>query len=287
MKRVSIGFHTSFHRVSHNIGFGISALPASLTLQVQVAQAFDGNVLYSSQQVKSLLDRLDESRKSSIILYDTTSGTGWQLPGSSVILYILQLYIYRFYIQLEHRLIGPENETLTDMSLLYAAEDVDGGKAAFESLKACLKLHLSKHEVMSTFSEQIDWFLNETGYASRLFVYGLQKARKLKTSLPYYLIGVELMDVVNQKCKFGAKIVELKKPQPWSQFSEEGCLVLFCRNIGQAIILANPEMLCRSWRRVPEGQSFLVATAESFTTIWRNAVVEYSPSNSSGGLQTH
>jgi hypothetical protein len=162
---------------------------------------------------------------------------------------------------MEHRLIGPENETLTDMLLLYAAKDADGGRAALESFKACLKLRLSKQEVTITFSEQVDWFLNETNMLADFLSTALQKARILKTSPPNYLIGVELMDVVNQKCKFGAKIVELKKPQPWSQFSEEGCLVLFCRNIGQAIIPANSEPLCRSWRRVPESQSFLVVIA--------------------------
>jgi hypothetical protein len=250
-----------FHRVSHNIGFGLSALPASLTLQVQVAQAYDGNVLYHSQQVKSLRDRLDDSEKSSIIIYDTSTGTGWQIPESSVILYMVQLYIQRLYIQRGHDVLEPENETLADMSLLSAALEPDGGRAALKTLKACLDLWLSKEGQVTTLSEQVDWFLNETSSVEEFLSGALQKARKLKKSPPNCLIGVELLDVVDQKCSFGAKLVEFKKPQPWSYLSEEACLVLLCRDIGQAIVPARPETLCRNWRQVPEDQNFLVATA--------------------------
>jgi hypothetical protein len=45
---------------------------------------------------------------------------------------------------------------------IFPPKKSDGGKAALETLKCCLKLRLGKTGVISTFESQVDRFLYET-----------------------------------------------------------------------------------------------------------------------------
>jgi len=55
-----------------------------------------------------------------------------------------------------------------------------------------------------------------------------------------------------------------KVSSPWAHLAEhQPCIVLFCKDLGQAIVSSSPDGLCSDWHSVPPGCKYLVATGPS------------------------
>jgi hypothetical protein len=51
---------------------------------------------------------------------------------------------------------------------------------------------------------------------------------------------------------------------PWAHLAEhQPCIVLFCKNLGQAIVPSSLVKLCSKWQSVPSWNNYLVATGAS------------------------
>lgn len=63
----------------------------------------------------------------------------------------------------------------------------------------------------------------------------LKGARELKRAPPEFIVGYELLNVVQLAGNLHAKVIELSRPQPWTHLTDE-TPVLLVKDLGQAIV---------------------------------------------------
>jgi hypothetical protein len=262
------------HRTSYSLGLGTSGLPSiAANVGVQVAQAFDGKALHIRNRIKSLPDRMQDSTSRNLIIYDKKN-IAWYIPEACILLYMAQLYLHRRGYSVQK---VEDGATTQESSVFFATPDPDGGEAALTTLTACLDLQLAKNGKAAllrdgkvfTFEKLIDMLLDELESVMEVLHKSLPAARKPRKASPNGIIGVELLDVVHQKPDLQVKSVVFSKPQPWAQLAEDRPLVLFCKDLGQAITSANPNILCDSWKKVPESKDLFVTTVRAIKNLFK------------------
>ncbi|KAH8755596.1 hypothetical protein BGZ57DRAFT_859762 [Hyaloscypha finlandica] len=87
-------------------------------------------------------------------------------------------------------------------------------------------------------------------------------ARKTYDVAPNFIFGVELLDVALKDASI--PVTKARVSGPWAHLAEhKSCIVLFCKNLGQAIVPSLLVELCSKWQSVPSWNNYLVATGAS------------------------
>lgn len=246
-----------FRPVSYNMTVGTNAIPGLVFQgQTMIAQAFDGNYTATRKYDKIFRDRLYDSAKRNVIIANWKGQTFWYLPETSVILYMIGLYIKKRGYEVQQA----ENESSPFRpSFLYADQRADGGQAAREKLRKCMRLRLSAEDTSFTLDFLIGKYLFELDLERQELHEVLRTARELKKDPPDSIVGYELLDVVLEKTPLLAKVISFRDPQPWAFLAEE-TPVLVVEDLGRAIVTSEPHTLCDRWKQVPAGRNYLVAT---------------------------
>jgi hypothetical protein len=232
-------------------------LGINLSAQFVMKQAFDGNFMATRRYDDNFHDRLQDSAKRNVIISNWSKQTSWYLPETSTILYMIHLYInLRGYVILP---VGNETSDINH-SNLYAKAHSDGGAAARETLTHCMRLRLSAGDTVFRMDDLVGKYLLEFEQERQELQKVLKTARELNNAPPGYIVGYELLDVVQMLGNRQAKVCELIRPQPWTHLTEE-TPVLWVYDLDQAIVPYPLNNLCDSWREVPEGRNYLVAAA--------------------------
>jgi hypothetical protein len=73
------------------------------------------------------------------------------------------------------------------------------------------------------------------------------------------ILSVELIDVALKEASMPVK--SAKVSSPWAHLAEhQPCVVLFCKDLSQAIVSSSLDRLCSNWHLVPAGCKYLIAT---------------------------
>lgn len=195
-----------------------------------------------------------------VILYDDDKDTGWLISYTTLVLFIAQVYL----LQAEPLIALPEP--------LLASNAHDGGESARTTITDYMNGDLSKSSIQSSnlSTESFTKLIKDILHRLCLIQDELRKvyteARKPGKVAPNMILGVELMDVAKGEQAMPVKRAEVNNP--WAHLAEhQPCMVLFCKNLGQAIVPCSIERLCQDWSEVPKGKKYLVATGPTLIRI--------------------
>ena len=179
------------------------------------------------------------------ILYDCIDRRGWLVPATNILLHMAMAWVH----------CQPDLEN----SEIHPAElSEDGGQAALNALRRNAPLTLSATEEKQVRFQKLIERLWEA--IDRIF--NAKAELDLKPLPNHTLRGWELMGIV----------LELPNPRPkeakikslWSKLSsDENIIVLFCRNLGQAIRPNPPECV----KTVPKDEDHLAASVPSLNQL--------------------
>jgi hypothetical protein len=211
--------------------------------------------LATSTRVEHWDDILDNARDTPIIVYDASEHVerGWMVPELSVILHMVHLWI---------------NEKGLQVSLQPARSDWDGGQAAWNIIYARGDLELRFSSDPNTGAKKsfcLKDLVNQLWENLRQKQQGeLYEKRKPRGTLRAgnpHLRGWELMDIVKRVPTSKMRSLPLDTDCGWIHFAEaEDILLLVCRDLGEAISLAEPHRICSTWSPMPCKRRFLIAS---------------------------
>ena len=186
--------------------------------------------------------------KDHTIIYDDDSDTGWLTSYSSLYILLVQLYLLR------------KDAPWAELSANTLAEaKSDGGSAASETMLGWLDMEQKTPQI----EDGLIQFLKPICYHVRRVEHQLREIyTQFPKAAPEKILGVEIVDVALMKASIPVKKAKVKNP--WTSIPEHPpCFVLFCKNLGQAIVPASTRGLCQEFTSVPEHRSYLVATGPS------------------------
>ena len=253
--------HTRTRITAYNLGVGFSHWGgASLGVTATTSSIA---TRYARQAEKDLQDTLQDFKCESIVVFDYSKKTAWQLPTLSVLLYMIQLLCaYRGFCAYDKI-----NDSATQVAIPVARREANGGKAALRAINASLHLRLRRLGKDISFWELAEAVCLSLEIGQQFANDAWDSAVKHNRAAPKCIVGFELMELVKESTMLQVK--EELVDQPWAYLAQDGRLVLFCRDVGQAIA-PSPKIsnLCNSWQQVPSGMHYLVAHGFGLQTLW-------------------
>lgn len=244
-------FHTRTSVTAYNFGIGFSHWGgASLGVTATTSSIA---TRYARQAEKDLQDTLQDLEHESLVMFDYPNEIAWRLPTLSVLLYMIQLLCeYRGLCAYDNT-----DDSATQIRIPIACRSADGGQAALKAITASLHLRLRGQGKGTSFWELTEAVCLSLEIGQQFANDAWDSAVKHKRAAPKCIVGFELMELVKEN-----RILHVKEElvnQPWAHLAQDGGLVLFCRDIGQAIVPSSKAALCDIWQQVPSGMHCLVA----------------------------
>jgi len=231
-------------------GFGIHGI-ASISANVSGTRSAvpTGISGIESKENDDVMLYLSNGIKNHIILYDDDKDTGWLIPQTTVFLFLVQIFLLRRPMGLKF---------LPSEMLSLPAHD--GGQAAFETLSRFKEF--SAHSNGDDYWAMVKETIHHLFYVSHDLRQIYTDAREAYEVAPELILGVELVDVALKEASMPVK--SAKVSSPWAHLAEhQPCVVLFCKDLGQAIVSSCRDGLCSNWQSVPAGCKYLVSTGPS------------------------
>lgn len=234
---------------SYNFGIGLShwgafSLGATATTSSIATR-------YARKAEKDLQFTLQDLEHENIVIYDHRRKTAWYLPKLSVLLYMVQIFcVYR-------GLRAYHQDSLKQTSIPIAEEMSDGGVAASKVINESLRLRLKGKSKDIAFAEALEAICHTLEISQQFASEAWDAALGHGRAAPRCIVGFEIMDLVKEQTL--VKVKEEEVNQPWAHLTQDGGLVLFCKNLGQAIAPSQKTSLCEEWQQVPPGKFYLGA----------------------------
>ena len=224
----------------------------------------------ASMAARENFDRvLDLSRRTPVIMYDTSDCTAWLVPEISVVLHMTRSWFL-------------EREDLADKEaekLPSAAVSEDGGSAAMEAIANHKSLELKRNTGTSTWK-----FMDIVKDSVRLLKACRDtKDRTQSSSSVSWLLswvqsprlyGWDLADLIDGRDYTSRKEISVhtNSDDKWisSIANHPDVLLLFCKDLDAPIRPVQPEKICRTWNPMPSGQNYLVASVQSLKDLARH-----------------
>lgn len=195
--------------------FGVTATTSSIATR------------YAREAEKDLQDTLQDLEHKSVIMFDYPNKIAWQLPTLSVLLYMIQLLC-------EYRgLCAYDENDNSATHIPIACGNANGGQAALGAIKASLHLRLQRQGKDISFLKLVERVCLSLDIGQHFAIEAWDAAVKHKRAAPKCIVGFELIELVKENTILHVK--EELVNQPWAHLAQDGGLVLFCRDIGQAI----------------------------------------------------
>ena len=235
---------------SYNFGLGLSHWGGATFGVTATTSSIASR--FSRDTKKDLEDTLQDAGKESIVLYDYNEKTAWHIAKPSVILFMAQLLCEYRHIRAYHH----DGETPVPVPI--ASRSTNGSQAALEAIRSSFQLKLEKGKnQVGTFAGLLELICLGLEIAQQHASGAWDNAVKHKKAAPKGIVGFEMMEIIKESPVLNVK--EERVDQPWSHIAQDGGLVLFVKDLGQAIVPANPGALCKNWQQVPSGRNYLAA----------------------------
>lgn len=248
------------NKISHAIGFS-GGQWFNITGQ-HTSTPVSTTTRYTRVDKEEVRNRLLKAVTNQIILYDRLKKTAWLLPEASVLLCLTQQWISRW----KYNVYDGD----TRRPIPAVAITTNDGATSLQTLTSSLDLRLYPQDpsmggALRTFSDLLEGLYFSMDRAQEALDKAAEEAHDLGVATPKYIRGVEFMAIALEERH--PEVKESKVEQPWACMCEHISIVLVCSNLGQAIAPSDPFSLCNTWRTVPEGQEYMVATVSSINTI--------------------
>lgn len=246
------------------LGFANLSATASTTRSAVSA----GISAIKNTELKAMKQNLKNGVENHVIIYDDDRDTGWLISYTTLVLFLAQIYLLR---QTDPQSTLPAG--------LYASTAHDGGESARIAINEFTattgKTFFNSNNETSHFDgilnpdlspDSLSDLIKVTWHRLSLIQDELRKiytdARKTNEVAPELILGVELMDVAMREEAIPVK--RAKVDNAWAHLADhQPCMVLFCKNLGQAIVPSLTAGLCAEWSSVPAGKKLLAATGPS------------------------
>jgi len=251
--------HTRTRIDAYNLGIGFSHWGgASLGVTATTSSIA---TRYARQAEKDLQDTLQDLEHESIVVFDYSNKIAWRLPTLSVLLYMIQLLCaYRGFCAYDKT-----DDSATQVAIPIACREADGGKAALKAINESLHLKLQRQAKNTSFWELAEAVCLSLEIGQQLANDAWDSAIKHQRAAPKCIVGFELMELVKENTMLQVK--EELVNQPWAHLAQDGGLVLFGRDIGQAIAPSPKVALCNVWQQAPPGMHYFVAHGFGLQTL--------------------
>ena len=235
-----------------SMGIGYKGF-ATLTGTVSASRAAvpSGISGIENKEIKALRNVLKTGVEDQTIIYDDDAQTGWVTAYSSLYVFLTQIFV-----------LNKEQPWINLPAYAFAEARPDGGQAALETMIHWLEAGPNLPQNGTNY-EDLSQYLAPICYHVSRVEHQLQKiyAQALNVA-PGKILGVELIDVALLRSSMPVKKAKVKTP--WAYLPQhQPCFVLFCKNLGQAIVPTSSRGLCQEWTTVPANQNLLVATGPS------------------------
>ncbi|KUJ07157.1 uncharacterized protein LY89DRAFT_369328 [Mollisia scopiformis] len=256
-------------RLAHIQRFEITASVSAMswaTLQgtfIREPVAISSSV--STSQIADLLDLLNMAEDEHGIVFEHDARTGWWVSRASIVLQMAHSTIQTCH----YDLYNGDNQVSKDDQQYFAQKFSDGASSAVAALKQCLHLKIRKPTggselfVVENFSETIARIWHTLSDIAESLESTSNELYLVGQSVPRWLLGVDLIDAINNKRPMAIRRVEVN--QPWTHLTTERPLVLFCKDIPPPIVAVSNS--CKSCSNVPPQQNLLVATASTVHSL--------------------
>ena len=250
--------HERTRVTSYNFGLGFSHWGGA-TFGATATTAFIQN-RFSRTARKNLDDTLQDSEKESIVLYDSNEKTAWHCPKLSVMLYMFQISCKLRNIR------AYRTDSESQVLIPTAPRSADGSQAALKTIRDSFEIKLEKGgKYEGKFADYIESLCLSLDLGQQRAIEAWENAVKHGKAAPKGIVGFEVMEIIKEQSVLNVK--EEKVDQPWAHIAQDGGLVLFVKDLGQAIIPSNPESLCEDWQRVPPGRNYLAAGSSGLSYL--------------------
>ena len=240
---------------SYNFGISLShgagiALGVTATTSLAVTR-------YARDAEKDLEDRLQDLEQKCIVMFDYKSKIAWYLPAANVLLYMVQvLCAYR-----DIRILLLDRHNVRANPPFNPAHTSENGKlSALEviglNLERKLLKNSSDHKEI-VFADLVESICLSLEIGDQRAVDAWDAAIKHRRAAPKCIVGFELMELVKEESVLKVKEEVVKKP--WAYLAQDSGLVLFCKDIGQAMAPSPSLPLCKTWQEVPSDQYYFAA----------------------------
>jgi hypothetical protein len=222
--------------------------------------ASDASFIRTENRCKEFRDRLQDSAREHVMIYESDTQIAWCLSETTLILYMIHLYIKKRSCEVRQAQCG---SVLSDTSCLFAQEHPDGGHFAKETIIKCLDMPVVAKNppftVPRTVRYLVEKYLDELESVRRELHILHQQPRRNRLAAPEFIVGYELLDIVEEISISDPKVMKIDRP--WAHLAEKAS-VFFVKSLqGQPIAPAGPGPLCRDWMKVPANCNYLVITA--------------------------
>jgi hypothetical protein len=243
---------------SYNFGLGFSHW-AGATIGATATTSSITN-RFSRNARKDLEDTLQDAEKEYIVLYDYNVKTGWHVPKLSVMLLMVQVLCnYRKIRAYKYDSEAPIPIPVP-VPIPIAPRSTDGSQAALKTLRDSFDIKLEKgSKKEGTFADYLESVCLSVDIAQQRASEAWENAVKHLKAAPKGIVGFEMMEVIKEQPVVNVK--EEMVNQPWAHIAQDGGLVLFVKDLGQAIVPSDPGSLCEEWRQVPSGKNYFAASS--------------------------
>jgi hypothetical protein len=239
-----------------SIGIGYKWLAnLAFTISGTRTAVLSGISAIQRKEKSSLKKTLVSGVKHHVIIYDNEEETGWLISHSSLFLFLAQVYLLQ------------NNERPFEVlpSDVYCSPALDGGEAALEQIKFLIEAKADWPSADESFEDLLRTVTHHLGLVQH-------EIRQVYTAhidvAPTKILGVGLLDVALRMESMSVKSAKVNNP--WAYFTaHQPCFVLFCKNLGQAIVPSFNEGLCSDWISIPPQKNYLVAAGHSLLYLLR------------------
>jgi hypothetical protein len=261
-------------------GFNITATPTSMPAFLQSSL---------SNSIHDILRNEEACGKGNhfVLFFDTDTNIGWYLPQACVVLHMARQYIS----EQKYELIDAEERTtLLEFAKPDGSADVGAIAAsilhkslAFRTrrwlrshpltangtvgISPCLPLSSSTTKASAYedfhFKNTVErlWYLLDT--VGSTLKMNRSEYMKCSEMPPNGIHGVDFKELLEPKGPEKVTSIRyVKFYQPWSYLTNDQSTVIFCKNLGQAIV-PTTRGLCDPWLKVPKNKNYLVMTGQT------------------------
>jgi hypothetical protein len=185
--------------------------------------------------------------KQQVLLYHWSKQQAWLVPKTSVLLHLVLTSMHNM----------ARNDPNLAFQYPYAESGHDGGKNAYESLKA------HRNDVLPLGEPDDNYYLKDL---VKIFLYAFDKlARRSKSRINAKVEGWEFMDLVSPPQYFDYKqdSLTISLLGGWAKLLPRIPLVLFYDGIRDPIVPDDQSRVCETWQRMPADQNLMAMTMVS------------------------
>ena len=195
------------------------------------------------------------------VLYDQCKKRAWMVSGLDVVLSILHVR--------QHRLKLYKRDG-KDVTLPFADPTIQGlGESARQVIEENRSLKLSDHSEYSFEDAVLDLSSWIEGLCFEEDTLNNPPGLKVELRLPRRLRGWEFMDIVEDKRILRRKVQTIHSNVGWMKLVRDvNAPILFAKNYGEVIIPVKTDLLCKSWRLLPQKEHYLAVACSIIETLY-------------------